>query len=655
MSNGWPHVQVSGRLESAESEWLHTNGAGAYSMSTVALRHTRRYHGVLVAALHPPVDRFVVVSQIETTVVVGDRPHRLSVHQSPDGAPTPGYRFLDTFDQDPTPRWTYRIGRTRLEQGLALWRGQNAVVVSYTWNGSQPVRLVLRPLMALRRIHTLMREHGGMVQRVRLRPDEVVIQPVADLPTVTFRHSGVFMGSPDWHRKLEYPEDKLRKVESEEDLWTPGSFEMVLEPSIPCHLVIGTGDLPEAKPEEIIQTTREWIHAQDPGMDHPVSVRTLSIAADQFCADACEQPSVVAGYPWLSAQSRDALISIPGLYLARGRVDAAERVLRTVVDSMKDGFVPRRLRGAASGDEPPSSDATLWLFEATRHLAAAGGSTGELVREVLYPAIRQVFERVVDHGPGVLYLSPEGMVGSADDDVALMWLDAQTGTMHAALRRGFTVELQALFGKACETLATFAHRFGDPELAERAHVARGRVREAFHKRFWCEATRYPYDCIRYSDHPDGPIEDAAIRPNALVALDVDPDLFERWQATSILERVRERLLTVRGIRSLDPGQPGYRGEYEGSFEERRMAHHQGLAWTHLLGAYARACLRLSPDDFDLQEDLRVRIEEANAGGPVLGQVSQFSDGEPPHRPGGCPAQATSVAELLRTLVWDLGL
>jgi glycogen debranching enzyme len=158
-----------------------------------------------------------------------------------------------------------------------------------------------------------------------------------------------------------------------------------------------------------------------------------------------------------------------------------------------------------------------------------------------------------------------------------------------------------------------------------------------------------------ADDPEGPPVDASIRPNALVALDFDPDLFERWQAAAILDRVRERLVTVRGIRSLDPDDPGYRGEYEGTFQERRLAYYQGLAWTHLLGAYARASLKLSPGDFDLQENLRVRIEEARHGGPVLGHVSEFADGEPPHRPGGCPAHAMSVAELLRTLVWDLGL
>jgi predicted glycogen debranching enzyme len=487
-------------------------------------------------------------------------------------------------------------------------------------------------------------------------PGEVEIQPIATFPRVVFGHSGVFVGSPDWYRRLEYPEDALRRVEAEEDLWTPGSFELELLPGKAAHFVVGVGGLPSAPFERHFEDTVAFLRAQDPGDERPPAVRELSIAAEQFCADACEHPAVVAGYPWLTVLSRDELVALPGLYLVRGNVEGARRVLREVVDALCDDLVPRRIRSVETTPSPPSVDATLWLFEAVRHLAAATGPSDVTVKDVLYPALRRIFRHVLTPGSSALTLSPDGLVVSRDDDVAFTWMNAHTGATTAATpRRGLPVELQALWTKGCETLTNLARAYGDVEIEQEATTARARARASFAARFWCEATRYPYDCLRSVDDADGPIMDASIRPNALVALDVDPDLFERWQAVAILERVRERLLTVRGVRSLDPNQPGYRGEYEGTFEERAIAYHQGLAWTHLLGAYARASLRLAPDDFELQENLRVRIEEARAGGPVLGQVSQFADGEPPHRAGGCPAQATSVAELLRTLAWDLGL
>jgi predicted glycogen debranching enzyme len=655
MKGPWQRVQVNGRLESAEMEWLHTNGAGAYSMSTVAMRHTRRYHGVFVAALNPPVDRFVVVSHAETMVVTSDRSYRLAVQQAPDAAPTPGYRFLESFEQDPVPRWTYRLRKSRFERTLALVRGKNALVAGYTWHGREPASLRLRPLMPMRPIHALSLEHGAMVQRVRLYPGRVEIQPVPSLPPVIFGHEGTFLGSPDWYRRLEYPEDKLRRADWQEDLWTPGSFEIVLEPGRTSYLVVALEALPEGSPAELVAETVSALRAEDPGDEHPPAVRELSVAAEQFCADACDEPAVVAGYPWLTALSRDALIALPGLYFVRGRTEAGKRVLSTLARAMRDDLVPRRTRRTEKDDGALSADASLWLFEGVRQLVAVAGANDDVVKNVLYPALCRVFRRVSEPRRDVLWLTEDGLVASGDDEVALTWLDAQTGATFATPRRGHAVELQALFSKGCETLAALARGYGDADVAEAAETAARRTRSAFAGRFWCEATRYPYDCIRAADDGDGPIADSSIRPNALVALDVDPSLFEHWQAAAILDRVRERLLTVRGIRSLDPDQPGYRGEYEGTFEERRLAYHQGLAWTHLLGAYARASLRLTPDDFDLQESLRVRIEEARVGGAVLGQVSQFSDGEPPHRPGGCPAQATSVAELLRTLVWDLGL
>jgi predicted glycogen debranching enzyme len=655
MRGPWPRVQVNGRLESAEMEWLHTNAAGAYSMSTVAMRNTRRYHGVFVASLNPPVDRVVVVSHAETTVVSADRSYRLAVQQSPDRAPTPGYRFLESFEQDPIPRWTYRLGKSRFERTFALVRGKNALVAGYTWHGREPASLKLRPLMPMRRIHALTHEHGAMVQRVRLYPGRVEIRPVLALPSIVFGHEGTFLGSPDWYRRIEYPEDKLRRADWQEDLWTPGSFEMVLEPAVTSYMVVSLDALPEGSPEELVAETAGALLAEDPGNERPLSVRELSVAAAQFCADACEESSVIAGYPWLTALSRDALIALPGLYLVRGRVDAAKRVLSTLVRAMRDDLVPRRIKGSDGRDDALSADATLWLFEGVRQLVAVTGAGDAIVRSILYPALCRVFERVSGPRRDVLWLTEDGLIASGDEEVALMWLDAQTGTILATPRCGHTVELQALWSKGSETLAVLARAYGDIAVADAANAATGRVRTAFATRFWCDATRYPYDCLRAANDADGPISDSSIRPNALVALDVDPALFERWQAVAILERVRERLLTVRGIRSLDPDQPGYRGEYEGTFEERRLACYQGLAWTHLLGAYARASLRLTPDDFDLQESLRIRVEDARVGGAVLGQVSQFSDGEPPHRPGGCPAQATSVAELLRTLVWDLGL
>ena len=317
----WPEVETRGALEPAEREWLHTNGAGAYAMSTLALMHTRRFHGLLVASLDPPLRRYVIVSHIDSVVSVGQRIYRLSTHQFPGVAATPGYRLLESFAQDPIPRWTFRLGRSTLRMRLCLARGESATIISYTWDGPRAARLSLKPLFAMRPIHDVIHEHGGMLQTVSMRHGEVEIQPLPDLPPVVFGHSGVFMGSPDWWRRFEYPVDRNRGVKHQEDLWTPGTFELDLAPGQTQYLVFGLDKLPKGfSARECMDHVLATLSALDPGEEHSLATRRLSVAAEQFRADGSRRAGVISGYPWLDLGTRDALISLPGLYLVNGLV-----------------------------------------------------------------------------------------------------------------------------------------------------------------------------------------------------------------------------------------------------------------------------------------------------------------------------------------------
>lgn len=650
----WPRVAVRGELERAEREWLHTSGSGAYAMSTVAVMHTRRQHGLLVATLDPPLGRHVVLSHAETSVVAGDRTFRLSTHQFPDVAPTPGYRLLQAFAQDPLPRWLYKLGKATLERTLCLMRGNNAVVLRYTWHGRAPARLSVMPLMPLRPGDELAREHGGMVQTVVLRPGEVEIQPLPSLPPIAFGHSGMFMGSPDWWRRFEYPEDLARYSDHQEDMWTPGTFEIELEPGATTYITCAVGSLPPGSPEDHMEAMREHLLAQDPGPDRVPVVRALSVAADAYCADACARPSVVAGYPWHEAYTRDALISLPGLYLVRGRVSEAERVLETLLGLMRGGLLLDRLpwdgvRGY------PSPDATLWLFQAARELVARAGVERPFVARTLYPALRRAFVRLRGQRSrrSLVWVTECGLLATSAANRPLTWMDARVGSWVVTPRRGLAIEHQALWVGACETLAWLAAARGDKSSAAAAQTAAERAREEFRARFWCNETSFPFDCL--SEHADtaDAWADPSVRPNALIALSLESELFEPWQAAAILDRTRRELLTPRGIRSLAPKDRGYRGHYEGPSEERDASYHQGTVWSHLLGAYARAVLRLSPGEADVAERVRHALEAACDNGPVLGHIVQIADGDEPYRARGCPAQAWSVAELLRALAADL--
>lgn len=649
-------VETYGELEPATgSEWLHTNGAGAYAMSTVALMHTRRTHGVLVVALDPPLDRHVMLSHGEMALAVGGRSFRLSTHQFPNIAPTPGYRNLRRFCQDPLPHWIYEIGGVRFERRIALVRGLNAVVLSYVWHGAEPAVLSIRPLMPFRPIHSLMREHGAMVQRVNLRQGEVEVQPMAHLPPMIFRHSGVFVGSPDWWRRFEYSVDRESGADFVEDMWTPGTFDVELSPGQPAYLVVGAGGLPDRGPEELMRDTERHELAQDPGPGRPRSVRALSVAAEQFCALDCARPSVIAGYPSLDAITRDTLVAVPGLMLARGRIAEARAVLDTLVRGERQGLLPFRLPSGEAGPLPSAPDATLWLFEAVRAFVDRVGVDDEYVRRRLFPVLCRAFARLRKGRRYGVWMTAEGLLANWLDGVPLTWMDARVSDHIVTPRRGLAVEQQALWARAADLVERLATAYGFSSLATAAADTANRARAAFRERFWCNETEYPFDCVSEGRGAADSWADAAVRPNALIALAVDPSLFDGWQSAAIVGRVRDDLLTPRGLRSLAPREPGYRGHYEGGPAERDSAYHQGTAWTHLLGCFVRATLRLSPEDAGLRQELQDCIEGALDDGPVLGQVAQLADGAPPHRFRGATAQAWAVGELLRALVVDLGL
>ncbi len=653
----WPFVETHSDLQPAEHEWLHTNGAGAYSMSTIAMMHTRRHHGAFVAALAPPLGRHVILSHAETNITVDDerRVYRLATHQFPDVAPTPGYRLLQSFAQDPVPRWVFRLGAHTLERTMCLARGRNALVIGYTWRGKVPARLSMRPLMPLRPVEKLMVEHGAMNQVVMLRGGAVEVQPIAELPLIAFKHEGVFMGSPDWWRRFEYLEDRRLGNAFQEDMWTPGVFELHLEPNRTVYLLTSVGALPSESPADLMAETREALLSQDPGPSRSPRVRQMFVAAEQFCADAVPHPVILAGYPWHAVYTRDLVSSVVGLHLVRGRMDLARRALSTVLSELRFGLLPETLLIPGVKRAKPVPDATLMLFEVARELRERLPAADPLLKDQLYPALVRAFLRVRSRRKRFVWLSSDGLVANGSSTVALTWMDAHVGAELVTPRRGIAIELQAMWSRGCQTLAALAREYGHDRLAELAERAMNTARASFRARFWCHDTDYPYDVVSEARDTSEAWADQSIRPNALIALAIDRELFEPWQARRILDRVQTELLTPRGIRSLSPNDNRYIGNFSGSSEEREFAYHQGSAWAHLLAFYVRASLDFAPDDPDLPAELRRVVEGAIDGNSLLGQISQLADGESPYRPRGCPAQAASVAEVLRALVSELRL
>ena len=659
----WPRVEVHSELARARKEWLHTNGAGAYAASTVAGMHTRRYHGLLVASLDPPRARHVILSHVDVKVALDPRvprskdappggPWDLAKHQFPEVDPEKEPFFLHHFDQDPLPRFTYAVAGGKLEVKVGLVRGANAVVLRYLWRGPQPVVLTLRPLLAMRHFHGLTQGNGGMDQRAVLRPDEVRVRPNKVMPTVAFRYEGTFVGSPDWWRRFEYLAERDRGLDFVEDLWTPGTFEVHVD-TAPTYLVAAVDQLPEGRADDLLAATEQALLAEDPGPDVDPLRRSLMIAAETFRGDLARRPGVIAGYPWFEVWGRDTLVSLPGLYLVPGKIDGALRVLRETIAAMEDGLVPNRIPDVGEVAEFHSADATLWFFEAARLVADQLGESHPFVTGELVPALGAAFEAALRGTRSHIHVTADGLFAAGRGNDSLTWMDARVNGRPVTPRVGCPVELTALWARGSETLGRLARAAGDAALADRAFAACKAAREAFQARFWCEETSYPFDVIQEPKADEAIVGDRRVRPNAVLALAADPACFTAERAAAVLARARAELVTPAGLRTLAPGEPGYVGRSAGGVDKRDAAYHQGTAWPWLVGAYVRAARHAAPDDLALRDELRDLCARVAENTLALGQVPEIADGDAPHKPAGCIAQAWSVAELLRALAWDL--
>ena len=374
----------------------------------------------------------------------------------------------------------------------------------------------------------------------------------------------------------------------------------------------------------------------------PAWIRQLVLAADAFLVDrAPAGASLIAGYPWFNDWGRDTMISLAGLTLVTGRVELAERILRTYAAWVSHGLVPNRFPDRADGPLDQgfynTVDATLWFFQALEEHRAASGS-GALIRE-LFPLLEEILGFHVGGTWFGIRMDPaDGLLAAGEGETQLTWMDAKPADRAITPRHGKAVEVNALWVNALRTMAGFARLAGaDPGrwqgLADRA--------AAGFQRFWNPRLGFCFDVI---DGPTG-TPDASLRPNQLLALSLPEPLLGEDQAASVLKICGQRLLTRHGLRTLDPADPLYVGDYGGDVQRRDLAYHQGTVWPWWLGPFARAHVRLHGDRAEALSFLEPMAHHLAAAG--LGSISEIFDGDAPHTPRGCIAQAWSVAQVLQ--------
>jgi predicted glycogen debranching enzyme len=647
-------------------EWLVTNGLGGYASGSISGISTRRYHGLLIAALGDPHGRTVMLNHVaEELRLPGGQVVPLGGHALADGTlELHGISTLASFRLElGLPVWLYRAGNFLIERRIVMPHQLNTSVQTYrVLEGEGTVRLRIRPSLQFRPHEAPVADHSTVEHRVtHLRHGCEITEP--GFPPLRLCMSGrpsamVLDGGQTRH--VYYQIEAARGYEPTAVLWSPGYFRTDLRVGEEVSLVASTEPWQTVQaftPQQALRAERErrqrLIAEAPPMARHGLSAELL-MAADQFiitpasrAADAArahaggdELRAIIAGYHWFTDWGRDTMISLEGLTLDTGRTLEAGYILRNYAAYVRDGLIPNLFPEGQHEGLYHTTDATLWYFHAvSRYIERTGDRD---VLRYLFPTLQSIVEH---HQRGThfnIHVDPsDGLLTQGAQGYQLTWMDAKVGDWVVTPRRGKAVEINALWYNALRWMETWAGELVGSETARAYGDAAARTYASFNKRFWCGERGYLYDVI------DGEAGmDASLRPNQLFAISLPHPVLDpqHWQA--VLHVAQERLLTPMGLRSLAPGEPDYKPRYDGDLRARDAAYHQGTVWAWLIGPFVDAWLRLYPHDVRQAREFLSGFA-AHMNEACIGSISEVFDAEAPYLPRGCMAQAWSVAEVLR--------
>jgi predicted glycogen debranching enzyme len=649
--------EICGDLRAAESrEWLVTNGIGGYAFGTVAGHQTRCYHGLLVAAMQPPLGRTLLVAKLDETARYGSEKFELFTNRWADGTVSPeGYRNIERFHlEGTTPVWTFALADALLEKRIFMPSGANTTYVLYRLvRASSAVELSIKLLADYGQEHCVTNAWTRPMEVTQVERGLQVLAAEGATPLYVLSDAATASPAREWYRNFELAAERARGLPDRTDHFFAGEFRATIAPGESLTIVASTaaatplnGEVALAKRQSETGALLDRFFAANDGASRPTSpaVQQLVLAADQFIAarplpGAADAKTILAGYPWFSDWGRDTMIALPGLCLATGRPWLARNILRTFSRFVSEGMLPNRFPGAGEAPAYNTVDATLWYFEAVRQYFEATSDIGLLTE--LYPVLDSIIDA---HVRGTRYNihvdAADGLLFAGEAGVQLTWMDAKVGDRVVTPRIGKPVEVNALWLNAASAMARFARALG--RNAERYEGLADRARSGF-ARFWNPGKKFCFDVIDAPGSPEG--KDATLRPNQILAVSLPISALAPEQQRGVVEVCARELLISFGLRSLARNEPGYQGRYAGSPEERDGAYHQGTAWGWLLGPFALAHLRVYRNPGEAMSFLEPMLGHIQAAG--LGTASEIFDGDPPFTPNGCIAQAWTVGETLR--------
>ncbi|HZZ00697.1 MAG TPA: amylo-alpha-1,6-glucosidase [Candidatus Baltobacteraceae bacterium] len=635
-------------------EWLVTNGLGGYAMGTIAGTLTRRYHGLLVAALRPPVERTLLVTKIDETVRYRDTSYDVFTNRWKGDFISPaGYDNIERFALDgTTPVWHFALADALLEKRVWLEHGENTAYVRYrVLRASASLDLTLS-------VFGNYRDHHGSTHagswRFAIDRDGNGIRVCAydgATPYWISAAKGDWTLENVWSRDFVLSAETARGLDDRDDNLRLADLAVTLKSGDEVTVVASTHsgavaddalERRQAHDAEVLAAWDRTPHAQTA----PSWIRNCALAADRFVVTRPldgdpSALSVIAGYPWFADWGRDTAISLPGLSLTTGRPHIAKKILSTFARFIDGGMLPNCFPESGTSPQYNTVDAALWYVEAVARYVTA--TNDEETLRALFPALELIVAGYRDGTRYGIHMDTDGSIVASAPDVQLTWMDAKIGDRVITPRRGKPVEIAALWYNALMRVAELASK-AERDGSEYASLA-ATTRAGF-ERFWNDELACCYDVI---DGPGG--NDATLRPNQLFAIALPHPVLRADRYRTVVDVCAEQLVTSSGVRTLGPKDPRFTPRYGGSAEARDTAYHQGTAWPWLIGAFAVAHAR-AYGDAEVARSFLIPLAD-RLWDYGLGSISEIADGGAPFRPRGAIAQAWSVGELLRAW-FDIG-
>lgn len=624
---------------SLKKELIRSNGAGSFGSCTIINCNTRKYHGLLICPQEGlDGDNHVLLSSVDETIIQHNAEFHLGVRRYPGNVYEPkGHKYVREFVTNPTPKLTFRVGGVVLTRETLLLYNDERVLIRYTLEEAQsPTKLRLQPFLAFRNIHRLSKANNDVNRKFDTVPNGIRSKLYTGYPFLYMQLSrkNEFISVPDWYYNIEYIEEKDRGYECHEDLFVPGYFEFPIKKG---ESIIFSAGLREIVPAKLKQIYEKEVKSRVP---RDSFYNCLVNAAQQFIVKRDGKTEITAGFPWFGRWGRDTFISLPGLTLAIGDVKTCKAVLDTMVADLHGPLFPNI--GTGDNSALNSVDAPLWFFWAVQQYAIAINDPKKAWKE--YGKKMQLILKGFRTGTEFnIKMQENGLINAGTPGLALTWMDAVVAGKPVTPRIGMPVEINALWYNAICFSLQAANASGDKKFAKEWSEWPSKIAAAFRENFWCEKRGFLADCI------NGEEKDFSIRPNQVIAVSLPFIMLNEDDCKSILDIVERELLTPRGLRTLSPEHPDYKGIYFGDQQTRDQAYHQGTVWPWLIGHFAEGYLKIHGKSGVAFIKRIVKNFEPVMFEHGIGTISEVYDGDPPHLPGGAISQAWSVGELLRII------